>query len=123
MPDDVIVDEANGLILVKLVGGFSHRRVVQVYGQNTRIKEKHRIICLLIGTKEQVMTPDYSEIIEVTKTISKDLKRVMLVEDISGGKARSTEPKFRFIEAVGIKEELDGRSFISEDEGLKQPKN
>tara|TARA_B100000519_G_scaffold201359_1_gene216681 strand:+ start:219 stop:428 length:210 start_codon:yes stop_codon:yes gene_type:complete len=69
------------------------------------------------------MTPDYSEIIEVTKTISKDLKRVMLVEDISGGKARSTEPKFRFIEAVGIKEELDGRSFISEDEGLKQPKN
>ena len=97
---------------------------MQVYGQNTRIKEKkHRIICLLIGTKEQVTTPDYSEIIEVTKTISKDLKLVMLVEDISGGKACSTEPKVRFVEAVGFKEELDGRSFIFEDEGLKQLKN
>ena len=47
----------------------------------------------------------------------------MLVEDISGGKACSTEPKVRFVEAVGFKEELDGRSFIFEDEGLKQLKN
>ena len=110
MPDDVIVDEANELIRVKSVEGCTLS-----YGQNS-VKEKHRIDCLLIDTKEQITTSDYSEILEFAKTFPKDLKLALLVEDISGGKARSTEPKIRFLEAVGSKEELDVRSFISEDE-------
>ena len=60
---------------------------------------------------------------ESAKTIPKDLKLALLVEDISGGKARSTEPKIRFLEAFGTKEALGVRSFISEDEVLKWLKN
>lgn len=87
------------------------------------LRKKHRIDCLLIDTKEQITTSDYSEILEFAKPFPKELKLALIVEDISGGEARSTEPKIRFLEAVGFKEELDVRSFISEDEALRWLKN
>lgn len=87
------------------------------------LRKKHRINCLLIDTKEQITTSGYSEILEFAKPIPKELKLALIVEDISGGEARSTEPKIRFLEAVGSKEELDVISFISEDEALRWLKN
>lgn len=123
MPDDVIVDEANELIRVKSVEGVPVEERRKSMDKILALRKKHRIDCLLIDTKEQITTSDYCEILEFAKTFPKDLKLALLVEDISGGKARSTEPKIRFLEAVGSKEELDVRSFISEDEALKRLKN
>ncbi len=77
----------------------------------------------MIDTKEQITTSDYSEILEVAKPIPKELKLALIVEDISGGEVRSTEPKIRFLEAVGSQEELDVRSCISEDRTHKWLKN
>jgi hypothetical protein len=45
------------------------------------------------------------------------------VEDISCGEALTTEPKIRFLEAVGSKEALNVRSFVEESEALKWLKN
>ena len=77
----------------------------------------------MLDTKEQIMTSEYSEFLEFAKTILKELNRALLVEDISRVEARSAEPKIRFLESAGSKEELDDRSLISEDEALNWLKN
>ena len=123
MPDDVSLDEANGLIRVKSVGNVPVDEWRKSLKKILALKEEHRINCLLIDTKEQMETSDNGEILEFAKTIPKDLKLAFLVEYISGGEAQTTEPKIRFLEAVGSKEELDVRSFIDEDEALKWLKN
>ena len=87
------------------------------------LMKKHRVDCLLLDTKEQIMTSEYSEFLEFAKTILKELNRALLVEDISRGEARSAEPKIRFLESASSKEELDDRSLISEDEALNWLKN
>ena len=86
------------------------------------LMKKHRIDCLL-DTSEQIRSSDYSEILELAKRIPKELKRALLSEDISRVEALSAEPKIRFLEADGSKEELDDSSFISEDEGLNSLKS
>ncbi|HCR29133.1 MAG TPA: hypothetical protein DIV79_03855 [Opitutae bacterium] len=123
MPDDVSLDEVNGLNRVKSIGIVPVDEWRKSFEKILALKEEHRINCLLIDSKEQMETSDYGEILEFAKTIPKDLKLAFLVEDISGGKAQTTEPKIRFLEAVGSKEELDVRSFIDEDEALKWLKN
>ena len=115
--------QVNGLNRVKSIGIVPVDEWRKSFEKILALKEEHRINCLLIDSKEQMETSDYGEILEFAKTIPKDLKLAFLVEDISGGKAQTTEPKIRFLEAVGSKEELDVRSFIDEDEALKWLKN
>ena len=43
------------------------------------LMKKHRVDCLLLDTKEQIMTSEYSEILEFAKTILKELNRALLV--------------------------------------------
>ncbi len=58
MPDDVIVDEANGLLRVKSVGGVPVEEWRKSMDKILALRKKHRIDCLLIDTKEQITTPD-----------------------------------------------------------------
>lgn len=77
----------------------------------------------MLDTCEQITSADYSEILEFAKWIPKELKRALLLGDISRVEALSAESKIRFLEAHGSKGELDDRSFISEDEALNWLKN
>ena len=52
MPDDVIVDEVNGLIRVKSVGDFLLEELCKSMDKILALMKKHRIDCLLIDTKE-----------------------------------------------------------------------
>ena len=119
MPDYVSVDSVNGLIRLKSVGNVPAKEWKESLRKIIELKEMYRINRLLVDTKEQLETSDYGDILEFVKTVPKDLKMALLVEDISGGEARTTEPKMRFLEAVGANESLDIKSFIDEGEALK----
>lgn len=123
MPEDISVDETNGLIRVKSVGSVLIEEWRKTLDKILALKEEHRINCLSIDSKEQIETSDYGEILEFAKPIPKYIKLGFLVKDISGGEAATTEPIIRFLEAVGSKEALDARSFIEESEALKWLKN
>ncbi len=123
MPERVSFDEVNELIRVKSVGDVPTSVWKESLEKVIGLKEKHNTNRLLVDTKEQLTTSDYSDIFEYAKTIPKDIKLALLVEDISGGKAHSTEPKQRFLEAIGIQQELEIKSFVDEDEALSWLKN
>lgn len=118
LPEEVILDQEHGLIRIKSIGDVPTSEWRKSMEKVLELKEKHRINRLLIDSKEQLSTSGYSEIFEFAKWFPKDIKLALLVEDATGGRVLSTEPKQRFLEAIGLQENIDVKSFVDEEEAM-----
>ncbi len=112
------MDQEHGLIRIKSIGDVPTSEWRKSMEKVLELKEKHRINRLLIDSKEQLSTSGYSEIFEFAKWFPKDIKLALLVEDATGGRVLSTEPKQRFLEAIGLQENIDVKSFVDEEEAM-----
>lgn len=123
MPEEVSFDAENEVIRIKSVGDVPTSEWKKSMVKVLELKEKHRINCLLVDSKEQVSTLEYGEIFEFAKEFPKDIKMALLVEDIAGGAPHTTEPKQRFLEAIASQEQVIVKSFVDEGEAVRWLKN
>lgn len=97
MPDEVIVDQALGIIKVRSFGVVTRDDIAGSIEQILQIQEETGFDRLLVDTTEQQVMPDPVDIFELFSTYPGKIKTALLLD-----RSQATAKDIEFVETVAL---------------------